>query len=293
MKLGLGTVQLGMAYGITNRHGRVPPETARRIIERALAAGIRVFDTAPDYGDAESVLGACLPRNEALRIVTKLPRMPDDINEPGIINTWVHRNVADSLRRLDRDRITTLLVHHAGDLFGPRGEILYSSLAELKRNGMIENIGASVYEEQEIDALLTHFDPDVVQVPINLLDQRLIRGGQLRRLHEHGVEIHGRSLLLQGLLATADGVPDRFFETWRKPLESFRRAVSAQGLTPLQAAVGFINTVSEINCAIIGVTSLHELEEILAAATTQLPPAWYAAFALDDARLLNPSRWPL
>jgi aryl-alcohol dehydrogenase-like predicted oxidoreductase len=56
MKIGLGTVQFGQAYGVSNTHGQVSPDEAARILSRAAQAGAMVLDTAANYGAAEAVL---------------------------------------------------------------------------------------------------------------------------------------------------------------------------------------------------------------------------------------------
>ncbi|MCC7410168.1 MAG: aldo/keto reductase [Gammaproteobacteria bacterium] len=293
MKIGLGTVQLGMPYGIANHAGQVPADRACAIVARAFAAGVQVFDTAADYGDAESILGAALAPGERLRVVTKLPRLPADIAETAAIERWARDTLARSLRRLRRTRLAALLVHHASDLLGTRGAQLYAGLLALKHEGQVAAIGASVYAAQEIEALLARYALDIVQLPLNLLDQRLVRGGQLQRLRAAGVEIHARSLLLQGLLAMpGDGPPAAWLDPWRTLLRAFRAAAGAEGLSPLQAAIGFAATVPEIDCAIVGVTSTTELDEVLDAASIRLPAHWYHRFAVNDAALLDPSRWP-
>jgi hypothetical protein len=291
VNLGLGTAQLGMPYGIVNRGGTVPADEARKILKVACAAGVRVFDTAAQYGDAEIVLGQCLVDHPSHRVVTKLPPLPEDVADADV-DAWVRREFAASLRRLRRHRLEGLLVHRVEDLLGKRGNALFDSLNGLKRGGGVRLIGASLYEGDQMEALLDRFTPDLLQVPLNLLDQRLVQGGHLRRARQRGIEIHGRSLLLQGLLAVhVGGAPSAYFEPWQSLLQEFQAAARREGLSPLQAAVGFADTVPEIDCAIIGVTSAAELKEVLAAASTRLPPDWYGRFAINDARLVNPRRW--
>jgi len=292
MNIGLGTVQLGTDYGVTNAGGRVAPDEARRIITAACAAGVQVFDTAAAYGEAERLLGECLPRDGEARIVTRLPHLPRAIT-PSAVHTWAEAACTASLQRLGRDAVAALLVHRAGDLLGECGAQLYASLVALKQRGCTAAIGVSVYEADEIEALLDRYTLDLIQLPASLLDQRLIRDGWLQRLKQCNVEVHARSLLLQGLLATPqDRFLSGYFAPWQPLLQSFREAAAAEGLSPLQAAVGFATTVPELDCAVVGVTSRAELEEVLAAASVSLPAGWYRRFAVDDRRLLNPAVWP-
>ena len=73
MKLGLGTVQFGMNYGMSNLRGRTPPAEVDHILRLAADNGVQVLDTAAVYGDSEVVLGKLLAPDHDFRIVTKIP----------------------------------------------------------------------------------------------------------------------------------------------------------------------------------------------------------------------------
>lgn len=291
MKIGLGTVQFGLNYGIANAAGQVGEEEVRAILAMAQDAGIRVLDTAAAYGRAEAVLGAVGVARRPFRIITKLPRLPEGLAITEMAG-WVGDTVAASCAKLGRERLDGLLVHHAQDLLGARGHALWAQLAELRGAGHVERIGASVYEGAEIDALLDRYEPDLVQLPINVIDQRLIAGGQLRRLNARHVEVHARSVFLQGLLLLPpERVPARITGA-RAAVERFHGVARAAGLTPLAAALAFVNALPEVDCMIVGVTRAAELREILECASLELEPGAFAACASSDEALLNPARWP-
>jgi aryl-alcohol dehydrogenase-like predicted oxidoreductase len=128
-----------------------------------------------------------------------------------------------------------------------------------------------------------------MQVPLGLLDQRLARDGSLRRLKELGVEIHARSLFLQGLLFM-EAPPDRLARV-APMLAQVRAFIAKAGATPLAAALGFVLSRPEVDVAVVGVTAARQLEEILSAMTAAPPQLDWAACALDDARVLTPSLW--
>jgi aryl-alcohol dehydrogenase-like predicted oxidoreductase len=279
-KLGLGTVQFGQAYGVSNARGQVPAEEARAILSRAAAAGVRVLDTAANYGEAEKVLGAI--DLAPFRIVTK---------------TVAVKNGVDAVIARARQSVTTLgkvdllLVHAAGDLLGPDGDALWHALRALKDKGVVGGIGISTYVADDPAMLAARFRPDAMQVPFSLLDQRLLADGSLARMKDLGVEIHARSLFLQGLLfLTPDRLPDKL--KYAAPqLEAIRARITAAGSTPLSAALGFVLSRPEIDIGLIGVTALGEMDEILAAAARPLPAFDWNACALADETVLTPSLW--
>lgn len=291
MKIGLGTVQFGLDYGISNAAGRVPVEEVRAILARAAAAGLRVLDTAAAYGASESVLGETLPATHGFDVVTKLPRLPSGLSDAEVTD-WVRTRFAESLQRLRCAAVHGLLMHSGQDLLSPQGQALFTAMRALQAEGRVRLVGASVYDGAEIDALLERYDLDLVQLPINLLDHRLIEGGQLRRLRQRGVEIHARSLLLQGLLVMPPEQLGPHFAPALPALRRLRELARSRGLTPLALAVAFVNAVPEIDCAVFGVTSAEQLQEILDAASLPSQPDWYAGCRVNDESILNPARWP-
>ncbi len=289
MKIGLGTVQFGLDYGISNRGGRVATESVMAMLDAAMDAHVDMLDTASAYGDAERVLGECQVAGRGFSVVTKLPPLPEP--PPADIAGWVRSEFKASCARLGVQALHGLMLHRAGDLLGAKGDAIWRALEDLQDAGRVQVIGASVYDGGEVDALLQKFPVSLVQVPINLLDQRLIEGGQLDRLKQHDVEVHARSLLLQGLLLLDPDSLSSHFDSARLKLRTLRDAAASQDLSPLQAALGFAATVPQLDRVIIGVTSVDELRTSVAA-LRGAGLSDYRSFALQDPAILNPALWP-
>jgi aryl-alcohol dehydrogenase-like predicted oxidoreductase len=276
MKLGLGTVQFGQAYGVSNTRGQVSHAEAAAILARAAAAGINVLDTAANYGEAESVLASL--DTAPFRIVTKTPP----------VKIGIEAVIARARQSADRLKPDTLLVHAAADLDAPG---LWPALQELKAEGVFSKIGISTYFADDPAALAKRFRPDVMQLPFSLLDQRLLQDGSLARLKELGVEIHARSLFLQGLMLMPPGNLPAHLRGAGPHLKSLRARLAKAGSTLLTAALGFVLSRPEIDIALVGVTARDELEEIVSATALPLPALDWSACALDDERILTPSLW--
>jgi len=277
-RLGLGTVQFGQAYGISNSRGQVPFEEARAILSRAERAGIGLLDTAANYGEAETVLSQM--DKSRFRIVTKTVGIGQGVDA-------VVARARQSVRNLGR--VDLLLVHAAGELAGSMGQDLWHALRGLKERGEVGGIGISAYVADDPVALAERFHPDAMQIPFSLLDQRLLRDGSLKRLKELGVEIHARSLFLQGLLFLE--TPPQKLAHAAPMLAEARAHIARAGGTPLAAALGFVLSHPEVDTAVVGVTALKQLEEIMAAASVRLPDFDWSRCALDDVRVLTPSLW--
>jgi D-threo-aldose 1-dehydrogenase len=274
MKLGLGTVQFGQAYGVSNQRGQVPKAEVAAILDRAAKAGVRVLDTAANYGEAETVLAGF--DLSPFRIVTKTSSLKNGLEA-------VVARARQSAQRLKAD---TLLVHAAADL---ADGVLWPALQRLKAEGVFAQIGISVYAAEKPAELAARFKPDVMQLPFSLLDQRLLANGTLARLAEMGVEIHARSLFLQGLLLM-ETLPEKL-RSAQPDLDRARARIAAAGSIPLAAALGFVLARPEIAVGLVGVTGLTELEEILAAVGRPLPALDWPSLALKDERVLTPSLW--
>jgi len=291
MKIGLGTAQLGSKYGISNSRGKPDLAEVNRILAVAQDKGIRVLDTAHSYGDSESVLGECLPTRHGFRIVTKTVPLATER-----VTVAQSQRVRDafklSLERLKQPRIYALLVHQVRDLLAEDAERLIEVMQDLKTQGQIEKLGVSVYDEVELEAVVKRHSIDIVQLPLNVLDQRLLESGALARLRALDIEVHARSVLLQGLLLMEPGRLGAYFKAAQEPLRRLRALAREHGRTVLETALQFTAGRREIDCAVIGVAHHQELEEIVAACSKKAAAEDYSSLALHDESILNPARWP-
>ena len=284
-RLALGTVQFGLPYGVANTSGQVSSGEAATILQQAWTAGVDTLDTAIAYGESEQRLGEI--GVEGWRVVSKLPAIPDDYTD---VEMWVQEAVICSLQRLKIDRLYGLLLHRPQQLLGSEGEDLYAALVALKTRGLVKKIGVSIYDPGELDLLWPRFQLDLVQAPFNILDRQLETTGWLTRMHQAEIEVHVRSVFLQGLLLMeADHRPEKFAR-WQPLWDRWHRWLAEQALTPVQACLGFAMSRPEIDRIVVGVDNRRQLREILSATEVRIPtlPATLMTEALN---LINPSRW--
>lgn len=286
-KLGLGTVQWGMAYGISNQGDKTSLNEVALILDTARRAGVSLLDTASLYGEAESALGA--NSLEAFQIITKTPRFA----APSIGDDHARQLVAAferSLANLAINRVDGLLAHHAPDLLAIGGDRLIMAMQRLKDIGKVSRIGVSIYDGAQIEELLRRFTPDIVQLPVNVLDQRLIRDGQLQRLKDKGVEIHVRSVFLQGLLLMPLERLPTYFEPVRPLLVRWHAAAREQGMSSVQAALSFVRDLPEVDVVLVGVESSSQLQTCIV--DFSIDGAFNASgLASNDPAFVNPIMW--
>lgn len=284
-RLALGTVQFGQSYGIANQSGQVSFDEAQAIIRLSRENGMNTLDTAIAYGDSEQRLGVI--GVEDWQVVSKLPAIPERCSD---ICQWVSDTVEESLRRLRIKRLYGLLLHHPQQLLESRGEKLYGALLQLKKNGLVTKIGVSIYDPTELDAVSSRYRLDLIQAPFNVIDRRLIDSGWLYRLADRGIELHVRSVFLQGLLLIPRSSRPKQFDRWAPLWSRWDRWLDQSGITPLQACLGYVLSFEEINKVVLGVDSVRQLKEILQA-TAEPALVVPSELALTDLELINPANW--
>ena len=291
MKIALGSVQFGIPYGVSNNEGKTSKKQALSILNFAQKKGIRTIDTAPSYGDSERVLGK-LFEGEEWDITTKtLPFNSKSINEEQI--EQLRSVFRESLVSLHKKSIYGLLVHSCNDLLKPGGEKIFREMERLREIGMVKKIGVSAYSSKQIAAILGKFNIDLIQLPINILDQRLVSGGQLTRLKNHGVEIHARSVFLQGLLLMSPNNIPSWFDPVRGVLESFHKEAKKRNMSVLQLALSFVQSIDEIDKVIVGVNTLRQLQEVVSAASIRVNTTELSYISTDDPAFINPVNWKI
>jgi aryl-alcohol dehydrogenase-like predicted oxidoreductase len=284
-RLAIGTVQFGLPYGIANQQGQVPLGEAKAILDHAKLSGVNTLDTAMTYGESEQSLGEI--GVSSWRVVSKLPPVPSNCSS---INDWVRESVSSSLARLKISNLTALLLHRSQQLLEPNGSKLYEALQSLKNAGLVQKIGVSIYDPEELDRLCPHFDFDLVQAPLNVIDRRLLTTGWLDRLESMGVEVHLRSIFLQGLLLMPPESRPIKFHRWNALWDVWDQWLLEQQLSAVQACLGFALGHKQADRIIVGVQGLGQWKEIASYAHLETPVV-PDSICSGDSDLVNPSMW--
>jgi len=285
-KLGLGTVQFGLKYGVSNpTEQKTPANEVSKILEIAAENQIQVLDTAHDYGESESVLGTTLPQNHPFKIITKISKLSGGFKK-------IPQTFLESLTRLKQPFVEGLLVHHAKDLIGEKSKQVYEALLLLKEKKLVKKIGVSVYEASEIESILDQYPIDLIQVPLNIFDQRLLKSGHLDEFKKRDIEVHVRSMFLQGLLLVEVESLPACFNSRKANFKKFHMFLAEQGISPLQACLQFVLQLPQVDIALCGVNDSKQLLEICKVAENpKLRPENFLELAIDDPMVLNPSNW--
>ncbi len=290
-RLVLGTVQLGMVYGLNNTHGQPEKEEAFSILDAAWGHGINTFDTAYAYGSAEKVLGEWITfrsLTEDIHVVSKMrPHILEAFrDDPNVIG----KDLRKSLKDLNLERLDGYLLHSPGDI---TSEVV-THLKSFKEDALVRNIGASTYTETEAVKALD-MGIDYIQIPYNVLDQRLDKTDFFEIAKKNNVEVFARSPFLQGLLLMEPDEVPAHLSAARTYVVKFREIAARYHLSPLEAALLFVSAHSGINHIVFGVDTLPQLEEICAAASHAVPDGMVKeirnSFADIPETVINPSLW--
>jgi aryl-alcohol dehydrogenase-like predicted oxidoreductase len=284
MKLALGTVQFGGRYGAFNAVGRPALDEVARILDAAEAAGIGTLDTARAYGESEAVLGA-LRAADRFSIVTKVEPLGDAGADA------IDRSIDASLDALRTDRIEALMLHAAADLLGPEGDANWKAMEWAAAGGRCGRIGVSVYRPDEAATIMSRYPIGIIQLPASLVDQRFARAGILDRCAERGVEVHARSVFLQGfLLADPDRLPPTL-APYRPVVERVIARAADRHVPRTALLLAPLLRDSRISKLLVGLDSRHQLDEILAATLSAGSVEGSCDLAVDDEMLLDPGKW--
>ena len=168
-------------------------------------------------------------------------------------------------------------------------------MQELKDMGLVQKIGASLYSPPELDHLLEKYTPDIIQAPINIFDQRMIQNGHLKHLNGLGVEIHSRSVFLQGLLLMHPDELPNYFQSVYPLLLKYRKNLQAIRRSSLEAALYFVNQQKEINHIIVGINNKEHIKEIVQIINRRdsFNGVDFSEYAISNASIIDPSLWRL
>ena len=295
----LGTAQLAAGYGATRQFMNAPnADAVAELLATAATLGIRRLDTAPDYGDAERLLGT--GGLDGWEVDTKLPGLPDELAAApsGRIGSWVRRRIETSLENLHIDHVTTLVLHRPEVLRGPAGESVLDALQAVRDDGLIRTVGVSVYGPDEALQLIdtdAGYLIEVVQAPVSVVDRRMLATAVSDDLRVAGMALHARSVYLQGLLLTS---PDRrpgWARSFDGPLASWDGWIARQKPdAALAASLGYVVGHPRVARVVIGVEDAAQLQQINATMRGMLGDLHERipeAVVVHDPDVIDPRRW--
>jgi len=284
-KLILGTVQMGLPYGINNNSGKISLQNSIEILEYAFNNGIETLDSAESYGNAHEVIGIFHDQNpnKIFRVITKLPHQ---------VNDDIVKKVDGYLKELKVNQLETLMFHS----YASYEENIenFGLLKRLKLDKKIKTIGVSVYTNNEIEKVILNDDIDIIQLPFNLFDNTNLRSDILMKAKSKGKIIHTRSALLQGLFFKDIDDTNKIVQKLKKELTLISE-ISRNEKTSISAlALSYCLHQKTIDNVLIGVDSLSQLKDNIKSISYKITPQTIEhidTIEIKNLDLLNPSLW--
>ena len=288
----LGTAQIGNDYGVSNKFGKVSDEDFRKVLETAEKSGVNYLDTASNYGDSEERIGKFYELTKDFLLITKTANSSKQLSTKSKIK-FIKEEFINSLKKTKREKVEILLVHDAADIIGCNGCEIYDSLIELKKKGLVNKLGVSVYSVNDLKKISSEISIDVLQYPINVFNQEFLNCKEINLLKESGVELHARSIFLQGILLMKTNELDDYFNVIKRDHKKYLNFLKEKNLSRLMGAVNFIKTINEIDAAVFGVQNHEELKEIIHAFNSKIVNLKYKNFFIKNKKITNPSLWKI
>lgn len=295
-KIGLGTVEIGLPYGIGVKDLPTDKE-AEVILRSAVEMGVTYIDTARGYGVAEERIGKSgIGNMPDVVIGTKCGQFLKE--EPDLHGAELEKRIREDIdmsrRMLKQDQLQLVQFHNELPDYSNFAEFA-EILKKLKDEGKVAHVGVSTRGEE---APLAAYENDLFetsQVAYSILDQRMA-SNVLPAAQAKNIGVINRSVLLKGALTPrANQLPDEL-----KPLRenAVRAALIAEelGITLPDLAIRFVASHPAISTILIGTIKPHHLATALAAATQEpLPPEVLEklyTLGISDPDQVDPGRWP-
>ncbi len=289
----VGTVQLGVPYGIANVLGKPAYADARSLIDCALAGGVIAFDTAQAYGDSETVLGEVLGEMSVADDVLLMTKA-----HMGVFATEAESLEAleGSLGRLKVRRVFALLDHGFSPLPSAQDRV-QKTFRFLKAEGLVACTGVSVYSGREALSALALSEVDIVQMPLNVFDRQAVVEGVIDRARSLDKLLIFRSVYLQGLLTMSACQLSGQMSFASDAVAAWQQLCAQAGLSQSFAALQIARRLADGFPLVIGAESAAQVKDNIACMHQALPdldrlieltkPLWQTA----DERLRNPALW--
>lgn len=128
----------------------------------------------------------------------------------------------------------------------------------------MSKIGLSLYEPNHLNKIIRkYFVPDIIQIPYSLLDTRFDRFNLLQKLKKLNIEIHARSIFLQGLLLIEQKNLNHYFVKYKKIFNWISKQAYKRNLSVKEMAYCYVLQNKFIDKMVIGVDNFLDLKELV------------------------------
>ena len=285
-KIILGSAQFGEKYGIKNFKNKTSRKTSLEILKLARRLGIETVDLANSYKTYREIFNYFNLSNWKISMKISIKKLEKNLTKEEFENFFFQ-----TLNYLKKNKIEYFLFHDVNEMKKSKGRKVFNYLKDLKKRGYIKKIGVSLYSPNEFFEILKIFKIDVVQFPINILDQRFCDDKILKAIKKYKIEVHARSIFLQGLLLSKKNeIKKKYFKKnyylnhWFNYLNLFKK-------NPLAECVNFVLKKKFVHKIVLGVNTVNHLKSILKVIDIKSNIEGLDMFKAHDKKLIDPRIW--
>jgi aryl-alcohol dehydrogenase-like predicted oxidoreductase len=281
----LGSANFDHVYGV--KKNIIKKNEIKKLFDLAFKKKVRIIDTSPTYNYSEKIIG--LLNNNRFKIISKIPKLPKNIKKKNV-QKWLNTIVNTSLKNLKIKKFECLLVHNSESLLTKNGSEIYKSIKNMKTKGLTKKIGVSIYDFDVLEKILNKFKFNLIQAPFNVLDQRLIEKERLIKLKKQKIEVHVRSIFLQGTLLLKKNLFSKKLKNLNKELIVWKDWLKKNKLNALHVCLLHVLNHKKLDGVVIGCDSKNELSEILKVQKIKNSIS-LAGLNIRNKNLIDPRKW--
>lgn len=292
-KICIGTAQLGMNYGISNNSSKMKTNDFNKIIKYSIANNINFIDTANTYGNSENLIGKTLKKiddKSTFKVISKFNNLRN-IQKKKIREKIFHQ-IELSIKKLGTKKLYAALIHNVKDLESKKKKEIYNVFLNLKKKGLVEKIGFSAYETKDLKKYLIKYKFDIVQFPFSIFDQRILDKKIQNLLKRKKIEVHIRSIFLQGLLLLpAKKIPKKF--NLEENLKKWNNYLLENKINNIDACIKFILRYNFYKKIVIGFNNFSQFKHVVNRFKILKKNKMKINFKNfeNKSELINPSKW--
>ncbi|WP_300600468.1 aldo/keto reductase [Niabella sp.] len=296
--LTLGTVGLGINYGVFEGQEQPDVQAGARLIARAVETGVTAFDTAREYGTAEALL-AGVAQDERVTVISKFKITREAAENKTLAMQQAYQSVRESLRVLNISRLPVCLFHMVSDYnIDAVCTIIPEVLNSLEQDGLIAYGGISADGLTELKRFATLSPVRVLQIPVNIFDQRLREDPVWEQLSRNNTLVFARSVFLKGLLLRR---PDALKGNLRQAavyLDALQSFANEAGMSIAQFCFAYVRDMKGITSIVFGADNEAQLAQNIGFLDSGPIPADLlkratACFSTVPEEILIPRSWKI
>ena len=274
----IGSANFTQKYGADST--KISNREVKKILNLAKNKNIYKIDTAEAYLKREQVFKKL---NKNFKFYTKI--IPDQ-NWTSL--EFCQQKLENHFKYFNTNKVEVIFFHDIKILFTKNGKKIFENLQNLKKKKFFHKIGLSIYDTDSLNYMTSNYDIDIVQCPYNVLDKRILNTGWFDKLKKLEIEVHARSIFLQGLLVNKSVYKKKYFKKWKKQISQWFTLLENNRISPIDYCLSDILN-SDFDKVVIGINNFDNLKEIIN--FRKINKNKILNLKIDDIKLIDPRKW--